>query len=178
MAVTSNSRDILSGQNTVFVFQYNPESLTRVISSSEIEDTTDFTQRQKKATEPPVENIHLTLELDATDQLENPALNSHLVENGLLPSLSVLESMILLSGESRLIVFLWGPKRNIPVRLTSYRIMEEAFDQSLNPIRVRIDLCMRVLSLSDFKSGSVGHRICRKYLNQKRELALLYRAMI
>lgn len=174
VAIGSDSRELMSDENPMFVFQYNPEKLTREISYPDGEDSIAVSQRPRHKPERPVEIIRLTLELDATDQLEKPREHPHTVENGLLPSLAVLESMMSPSEESPLIVFMWGPKRTIPVRLTSYRITEEAFDQNLNPIRVKIDLCMQVLGSSDFKPGSVGHEIYKNYQIQKDALALLY----
>jgi hypothetical protein len=158
----------------MFVFQYNPEKLTREISYPDVEDSIAVSGRPRHRQEGPVEVIRLTLELDATDQLEKPGEHPHTVENGLLPSLAVLESLMFPSGEFPVVVFVWGPKRTIPVRLTSYKIAEEAFDQSLNPIRVKIDLCMQVLGSSDFKPGSVGYKMYENYQTQKDALALLY----
>ena len=57
----------------------------------------------------------------------------------------------------------------------AHEITEETFDQNLNPIRVKIDLCMQVLGSSDFKSGSVGNEIYTNYQTQKKALTLLYR---
>ena len=175
VAIGSDSREPISDKNSIFVFQYNPEKLTREISYPKYEDTVAVIERTKNKLERPIETIHLTLELDATDQLEKPEQYPYTVEYGLLPSLAVLESMVVPSGELTVIVFQWGPKRTIPVRLTSYNIVEEAFDQNLNPIRVKIDLCMQVLGASDFKSGSVVHEIYKNYQTQKEALALLYR---
>ena len=172
IAIGPNSRKPISDKNS-FVFQYNPEKLTREISYPKYEDTIAVIKKNKL--ERPIETIHLTLELDATDQLEKPEQYQHTAEYGLLPSLNVLESMMFPSRELPVIIFQWGPKRTIPVRLTSYKITEEAFDQNLNPIRVKIDLCMQVLGASDFKSGSVGHEIYKNYQTQKETLALLYR---
>jgi hypothetical protein len=175
IAIGSASRELISEKNSVFVFQYNPEKLTREISYPDKEDTIASLQKSKNEPERPIETIHLMLELDATDQLEKPEQHPHTVENGLLPSLAVLESMMFPSGELPVIIFQWGPKRTIPVRLTRYKITEEAFDQNLNPIRVTIDLCMQILGSSDFKSGSVSHEIYKNYQTQKEALALLYR---
>lgn len=175
VAIGPDSSGPNSDRNSVFVFQYNPESLTREISYPEYEDKIPVIERAKKKLERPIETIHLTLELDATDQLEKHGQHPHTAEHGLLPSLAVLESMMFPSRESTLIIFQWGSKRTIPVRLTRYKITEEAFDQNLNPIRVRIDLSMQVPDSSDFESNSVGHEIYRQYQTQKKALALLYR---
>jgi len=175
VAIGPDSRELISDKNSVFVFQYNPESLNREITYPEYADKIPVVEKAKKKLERPIETFHLTLELDATDQLEKHEQNPHTEEHGLLPSLAVLESMLFPSKEPTVIIFQWGPKRTIPVRLTRYKIMEEAFDQSLNPIRVKIDLSMQLLDSSDFKTGSVGHEIYKQYQTQKEALALLYR---
>ena len=44
----------------------------------------------------------------------------------------------------------------------------------LNPIRVSVELVMRVRALSEFKKGSIGYAICAGHLNLRRKLAKLY----
>ncbi len=123
----------------------------------------------------------MTLELDATDQLEQPEKNQNTIANGLHPQLAALESIMYppkgISGQTELPValFFWGPKRTVPVCLVSMQISEENFDTNLNPIRANIDLCMRVLKPSELKKGSLGYIICGNNLNLKETLALLYR---
>ena len=70
VAIGPDSRELISDKNSVFVFQYNPESLTREISYLEYGDKIPVTEKAQKKLERPIETIHLTLELDATDQLE------------------------------------------------------------------------------------------------------------
>jgi hypothetical protein len=51
--------------------------------------------------------------------------------------------------QAPMILFVWGPGRVLPVRLTSLSITEEAHDQLLNPIRAKVDLSLSVLSYND-----------------------------
>ena len=44
---------------------------------------------------------------------------------------------------------IWSRSRILPVRLTDFSITEEAFDPLLNPIRAKVSLGMRVLSVDD-----------------------------
>ena len=37
-------------------------------------------------------------------------------------------------------LFVFGPKRIVPVRITELSITEEAFDTNLNPIRAKVSL--------------------------------------
>ena len=99
------------------------------------------------------------------DQVYATDLGANPVDIGALNSL----------GSTR---FHWGSKRIVPVRSTSLRISEETFDQNLNPVRARIELCMRVLRHSDLKQGSLGYNACRSHINQKNSLDLLYESSL
>ena len=52
-------------------------------------------------------------------------------------------------AETPLALFVWSKHRVVPVRLTSLQITEEFFDPSLNPIRAKVSLSLRVLSVDD-----------------------------
>ena len=51
--------------------------------------------------------------------------------------------------QAPLALFVWGKNRIVPVRVTDFSITEEAFDPSLNPIRAKVSLGLRVLSIDD-----------------------------
>ena len=61
--------------------------------------------------------------------------------------------------KSPLPLFIWSKTRILPVRMTDFSITEEAFDPSLNPIRAKVSLGMRVLTVDDLgfehKGGSL-----------------------
>ena len=65
--------------------------------------------------------------------------------------------------ESALSLFVWSKNRIVPVRITDFSITEEAFDTVLNPIRAKVSLGMRVLSVDDLgfqhKGGSLVHEL-------------------
>src|SRR5262249_34008134 len=126
---------------------------------------------------PPVETIKLEAEIDATDRLE--AADSQATELGLHATLAALEVLVfptstilqanndaassgsleIIAAETSLTVFVFGSNRIAPVRVTEFSVTEEAFDPSLNPIRARVSLTMRVLTVDDVgfdeKSGGV-----------------------
>ena len=54
-------------------------------------------------------------------------------------------------------LFIWGPKRVLPVRLTEFSITEEAYDANLNPIRAKASLGLRVLSYNDLTLTHPGY---------------------
>jgi hypothetical protein len=72
-----------------------------------------------------------------------------------------------------LTLFVWSKTRILPVRLTEFSITEEAFDAALNPIRAKISLGMRVLSVNDLGFSHRGDNLFMAYLQGKEELASL-----
>ena len=71
-------------------------------------------------------------------------------------------------------LFVWSRNRIVPVRLTDFSITEEAFDVNLNPIRARVGLGMRVLSVNDLGFAHKGGSLFMSYLQQKERLAGLF----
>jgi hypothetical protein len=170
--------------------QYNPDTLSRSLT---VRGTTESGDRQEamRLTGPPVETIKLDAEIDATDQLEFPDQNSTVVESGLHAQLAALETIIypdsarlqanndlaklgtleIAPAEAPLTLFLWSKNRVLPVRLTEFNVTEEAFDPSLNPIRAKVSLGMRVLSVNDLPFDHKGNSLFMAYHQQKESLA-------
>ena len=158
--------DIFNPLASVIVFQYNPDTMTRTLQAQAAAEggaRSEIT-RLKGA---PVETIKLDVEIDATDQLEEA--DTLATRTGIYPQLSALE-MLLYPKSARVIantallavgtleiipptgpltLLIWGLKRVLPVRLTDFSITEEAHDITLNPIRARVSLGLRVLSYND-----------------------------
>jgi hypothetical protein len=63
----------------------------------------------------------------------------------------------LIPPEAPLTLFIWGPKRVLPVRLATFSIVEEAYDVDLNPIRASVNLGLRVLSYNDLSLTNPGY---------------------
>jgi hypothetical protein len=161
---------------SVIIFQYNPDTLTRTLQAQAAGEGGARAEalRLKGA---PVERIRLDVAIDATDQLElgDPQATG----NGIHPQLAALEMLLypksvqvitntalLLAGtievippEAPFTLFIWGPKRVLPVRLTEFNITEEMYDTALNPIRARVSLGLRVLSYSDFPVLHPGYAL-------------------
>ena len=175
MALKPSSKGpIIDSDTPIFIFQYNPEMLTRTISSLSGEEKVEVKNRDANAI---VELINLSLELDAANQLEQPDQHRDVIEVGLHPALAALESIMNSQSETQtspVVLFLWGPNRIIPVWLDNLKVTEEAFDPNLNPIRAKIELSMRVRNLSELKRGSLGYAICASHLDRRRMHARLY----
>src|SRR5829696_5668273 len=162
---------------SVILFQYNPETLTRSLQAQAMGGEVGDRSEALRLNGAPVENINLEVEIDATDQLEKAEGTA--VSMGIYPQLSALEMLIypksalvlantvLLAAGTREIIpptspftlFIWGPKRALPVRLTSFSITEEAYDSNLNPIRARVSLGLRVLSYNDLPVSHPGYSL-------------------
>jgi hypothetical protein len=177
----------------VIVLQYNPDTLTRTL---QVQSVTAESQNRSEALRlkgPPIETFKLDAEIDATDQLESPSQNPNAVQYGILPQLTALETIIYPSStqlvgnnslaqsgtleiapmEAALSLFVWSRNRVVPVRITDFSVTEEAFDVSLNPIRAKVSLGMRVLSVDDLGFDDKGGNLFITYQQQKERLAAL-----
>ena len=59
----------------------------------------------------------------------------------------------------------------MPVHLTEFSVTEESFDTSLNPIRARVSLGMRVLTVNDLGFAHRGGNLFLLYQQQKERFA-------
>jgi hypothetical protein len=50
-----------------------------------------------------------------------------------------------------IVLFVWGPGRIVPVRLTSFSVDEQAFNPLLYPIRARVTVGLKVLTAAAFE---------------------------
>jgi hypothetical protein len=53
-------------------------------------------------------------------------------------------------------LFIWGPGRIVPVRVTGLTITEKLYDSALNPTHAEAQLALRVLTPTELKSASEG----------------------
>jgi len=177
---------------SVIALQYNPDSLTRTLQIQAMPGGADGVRVDVlRLRGPAVETIKLDAELDATDQLEFPTQFPNAVQFGLLPQLSQLEMLInpavetlqaddamanagtleIIPLEQPLTLFVWSKSRVVPVRITDFSVTEEAFDPALNPIRAKVSLGLRVLSVDDLGFSHPGGRMFMTYLGNKEQLA-------
>ncbi len=73
--------------------------------------------------------------------------------------------------EAPLTLFVWSKQRIVPVRVTDLSVTEEAFDTALNPIRAKVSIGMRVLSVDDLGFDHRGGTLFMGYLRNKEALA-------
>jgi hypothetical protein len=175
----------------VIALQYNPDTVSRTLAAQTVAAEGQNRSEPLRLKGPPVETFKLEAELDATDQLEFPDRNPTATQVGLLPQLAVLETIIYPSSqtmltnhtlaqsgtleiapmEAPLTLFVWSSSRIVPVRITDFSVTEEAFDPDLNPIRAKVSLGLRVLSVDDFPWPHRGTGLYMVYQQQKEALA-------
>ncbi len=181
---------IVATVQRMITLQYNPETLTRSFQIQGAGGDGGARSEALRLTGPSIETIKLDVEIDATDQLEFPDDNPDAIEFGIHPQLAALETLIhpssanlmansvlsnigtveILPMESSLSLFVWSKSRILPVRITEFSITEEAFDPSLNPIRAKVSLGMRVLTVDDFGLLHAGNSLFMSYLQGKEQL--------
>lgn len=182
----------------VITLQYNPDTVTRTLQpqgvGAEPGDRSEALRLRGSAHE----TIRLEAELDATVQLEDPFApgNDVVAEHGLLPVLATLDLLVnptadallaqddaarngafeIAPVESPLTVFVWGRDRVVPVRLTEFTVTEEAFDSNLNPIRAKVSLSLRILTIDDLGFTHRGSGLFLGHQRRREQLAALHRS--
>jgi len=173
----------------IIALQYNPDSMTRSLQIKGVSGESGDHVEALRLKGPPVETIKVEVEIDATDAMEKNDGTTN--DAGLHPQLAALETMVhprratLLAANSEaasgsleiapamapLPLFVFGPKRIVPVRITEMSITEEAFDARLNPMRAKVSLGMRVLTVDDLGFDVKGGNLFLTYLQGKEQLA-------
>ena len=174
----------------VIAMQYNPDTLTRTLqvqASGASGDRSEALRLRGAA----VETVRLEAEIDATDRLAEPGSNPDATTLGIHPQLAALETLVhpsaaslqanealaaagvleILPLEAPLTLFVWSKQRVVPVRVTELSVTEEAFDANLNPIRAKVSLSLRVLSVDDLGFAHRGGSLFMSYLRNKEALA-------
>jgi hypothetical protein len=175
----------------VIVLQYNPDTLTRTLQAKGVPAEAGDRLEAMRLTGPPAETIKLDAEIDATDQLEFPDQNPTVTQVGIHPQLAALETIIfpsssqiqtnnslasagtleIVPAQAPLALFVWSKQRIVPVHITEFTIVEEAFDPQLNPLRAKVSLGMRVLTTNDLNFSTRASSIYLAYFQQKERLA-------
>jgi hypothetical protein len=173
----------------VITFQYNPSTLTRSLTPQYIGGEKSDQAENVRFTGAPVEDINLTIQVDAVDQLEqgkaaasSKGIHAQLAALELLTAPSVKQAnatltklaagtLEILPEIAPVTVFIFGGNRIVPVKVKQVSTTEEAHDASLNPIRAQVTLSMEVLSYSNQPSDSPGSRLYMRYQSHKADLA-------
>ena len=183
--------DPLNPLASVIIFQYNPKQLSRQVQART--GVQEGAQAEAlRLAGPPTETITISeLDLDAADQLEkgDPVAQSM----GIYPQLSALEMLLypksatviantvllaagtieVIQPEAPLTLFIWGIKRVLPVRLTSFTINEVQYDPQLNPTVANLNLTLNVLSYNDFPVTHPGYYLFLAHQVVKETMAVI-----
>jgi hypothetical protein len=182
---------LTSAVQRIIALQYNPDTLSRTLQVQGVGGEGGDHSEALRLKGPAVETIKLEAEIDATDQLEFPEQHRNVAQFGIHPQLAALETILHPSSfqllinnllaqlgtleiapmETPLALFIWSKVRILPVRITEFSITEEAFDPALNPIRAKVSLGMRVLSVNDLGFFHKGGSLHINYLLMKEQLA-------
>ncbi len=173
----------------IITLQYNPDTLTRSLQIKGVSGESGDHVEALRLKGPPVETYKFDAEIDASDALA--AGDQQTARLGLHPQLALLETLVypasgrllanraeaqsgsieIIPMQTPLTLFVFGPKRIMPVRITELSITEDAFDINLNPTRAKVSLGLRVLSVDDLGFNDKGGGLFMTYLQAKEQLA-------
>lgn len=166
---------LIGPEPNIIPFQFNPEKLSRSMTPFNPLDVSETGRGQMAPTSQPFdpkEQITIEIELDASDQLEDGDSKAEqfgvadriaAIEKLLFPSQGLLGDLVAaataLVGASTgarrptvpIVLFIWGPGRIVPVRVTSYSVEEQLFLPTLHPLQARVNLGLEVLTPDVFK---------------------------
>lgn len=175
-ALVEYGTDLIGPIPNVVIFQYNPESLSRVLQIPP--RPTGATQRETtQAGEHTFEKISFKAHFSAANLLADDKVLARTF--GIGPQLSALEKMVLpssklaglvgaaidaigsaISGGGAApaaqpiprekyprILFIWGLTRVLPVTIDSMTIGELEYDAVLNPLRAEVDISLSVIAV-------------------------------
>jgi hypothetical protein len=171
----------------IIVFQYNPESLSRKFKPYEKPVDKEGTKPDHNAKAQPYdpdEEMDVVVELDATDDLEEPERHPIAVVSGVAARIAAMEMLMypvaevgLLSSavaslagalgfdssapiperlEAPVVLLVWGPGRIVPVKITTFSVEEQAFNAALYPIRAKVSVGVKVLTDAYFTPEENG----------------------
>ncbi|MDR9435376.1 MAG: hypothetical protein RI563_00760 [Thiohalophilus sp.] len=155
-----------------FIFQFNPESITRV---------QNYSEKNSKITE----TIRLHLVFNIMHGLSDN--NPQAIEHGIYPLLAALEEYVTEQSKltrlpgilrkmgpkiQRVMVLSYG-KRSIPVRIVRLNIKELVHNAQLTPLHATVDLSLRVLSESELNGNPRGKAALDNYRKYRESEARL-----
>jgi hypothetical protein len=175
----------------VIALQYNPETMTRGFQIQDMAGGNDGRSDPMRLVGPPIETLSVDATIDAIDDLERGGGDAEVTDHGIHPQLAALEKIVypesahlqsnnslaasgaleIIPMEAPLTLFVWSKHRILPVRITELQITEEAFDTLLNPIRAKVSLGLRVLTVDDLGFSHKGGSLFMNYLRHKEALS-------
>jgi len=170
LAANANNA-IASSVNCYFVFQYNPEKLLHTFNQNPAAQNTTPNQQG--------EFFSLTFELDSVD-FDNATHAQTASQFGIHPALAMLEAMMQPQKVGSqtiqpIVVFNWGAKRSVAVRIVNLCVEEQSFDASLNPTRATVNLTLKVLEASEVGGSTGAKNVCETHSTTLASLVNVYK---
>ena len=198
-ALIKLSEEFLGPVPNIILFQFNPEKISRTISGLESKMGKKRSGEQTSAQpEDPGEKLSFSLEFDAADMLDEPETHPVAVISGVADRIAALELLLYPAGTGDIgqlatfstgqgktlprksvpiVLFVWGSGRIVPVRLTEFRVEEEAYSTTLYPIKATVTVTLQILTekaLTDIgRNKSTGEKLAieaYKYTIAQKEL--------
>lgn len=186
-----------NGDKRVLPFRFNPEVLTRglqveqgktgsgsggskgkqgdggadassgtVKQSFKVKVRFDFDDRHQVSAELPPE-LGILPELSALEGLLYPAENP-------ADANSDGEEPVKAKPQRPTILFVWGKKRVLPVRIKGMQINETMFNRELNPTRAEVDVSLEVVGEADVKNDKAASDALSFTASKRTEMARLF----
>lgn len=167
----------------VIIFQYNPETITHTWTQPDPGPTAasqaGAQPNPQAAPNDPTEAFSFNLIMDANDDIAGS--NPLAIASGVYTRLAAIEMLLfpedpnqsLLGGLLGIggggdqstsvpqkilptVLFVWGPERIVPVRVTSLTITENRYDALLNPIHAEAQIGLRTLTSAEIAAAKAG----------------------
>ncbi|KGJ04204.1 hypothetical protein [Paracoccus versutus] len=163
-------------------FRFNPESLTRQLQLEQAQGADASSGALK-------ESFSVVLRFDLADRVE--AHSSLPVEFGVLPEISALEELLYpveseteapsdgsepvrARGRRPIVLFIWGERRVVPVKITGMAIAETFFNGKLYPVRAEIEVGLEVLGEAEARDNTRVQSSLNFTAANRRKMARLY----
>lgn len=175
-AIVQLLEDVIGFIPNIVLFQYNPEKISHTITPwnpGEVDQTQRGAQAPTVQPFDPKESFSLSLELDATDDLEDEVRTA--IKFGVADRLAALKKLTYpsqglfgdllrsakaLAGGAEckverptvpVALFIWGPGRVVPVRVTSFSVEETLHSPKLFPLHATVSLGLEVMTPDVFR---------------------------
>ncbi len=190
-----------NGQKMVIPFRFNPETLGRSLqleqgkSGSGVEGAAAKSKGGKSAQGADAssgtlkQSFSVQVRFDFDDR--HDVARSLPASLGIAPEIAALESLlhpidsgssanddgsepVRARGQRPTVLFVWGKKRVLPVRITTMTVNETRFNAELNPLRAEVDVALEVLGEVDARGDKAVSDALAFTAGKRRELAQMF----
>jgi hypothetical protein len=188
----------------VIPFRFNPESLSRTLSVEAGESGGGVEGAAPRSAPPPAseasadassgalkESFSVVIRLDFADREES--LSGLDPKLGIAPEIAAIEELLYpaatqaqaasdgsepvrKAADRPTVLFVWGQKRVLPVRIASLKIDESFYNSELNPIRAEIEASLEVLGEAEAQHNAAVRPALDYTHKARQELAKLFYA--